>query len=108
MSGAAAVTDADFDRVVLQADRPVLVDFWAQWCGPCRLVGPVLDAMAADLGDTLGIVKVDVDENPATTERYRVTSMPTLLLFKGGEVVHTIIGAKPRGMLEAELRPHLA
>lgn len=107
VTGVRAITDAEFEGAVLESARPVLVDFWAEWCGPCRLVGPVLERMAAELGDRLEIVKVDVDENPESMARYRVTSMPTLLLFKDGEVAHTIIGAKPQGMLEKELRPYL-
>lgn len=107
MSAALAVTDATFDQEVLGSELPVLVDFWAEWCGPCRLVGPVLDKMAQDMGHELRIVKVNVDENAATMQRFAVSSMPTLLLFKAGEVVHTSIGAKPRGMLESELRPFL-
>lgn len=101
------VTDATFDAVVLHSDTPVLVDFWAAWCGPCRMVAPVLEEIAAEQGDKLKIVKLNVDENPATAQQFRITSIPAMKLFKNGEEVHEIIGAMPKAMIEKELAPHV-
>jgi thioredoxin 1 len=103
MSASKAVTDATFDQDVLQHDKPVLVDFWAPWCGPCRQVAPILDEISAAHGDKLTIVKLNTDENPQVSSRYGVTSIPTLAVFSGGELVKTIIGAKPKPMLLREL-----
>ncbi|MFD0557933.1 thioredoxin [Stackebrandtia endophytica] len=97
MGATKPVTDATFEQEVLKAGGPVLVDFWAEWCGPCRKVAPVLEELATEMGDDVKIVKVDTDANPETTRKYQVMSVPTLLLFKGGEAVGTIIGAKPKG-----------
>lgn len=100
---AKTVTDASFEVDVLQSEKPVLVDFWAEWCGPCRMVSPILDQIAAEHGDKLEIVKLNVDENPQTAVKYQITSIPALKVYRGGEVVKTVIGAKPKHALEADL-----
>ncbi|MGR2752346.1 thioredoxin [Agromyces arachidis] len=100
---ARAVTQATFDQEVLQNERAVLVDFWAEWCGPCRAVSPILDQIASEHADKLDIVKLNVDENPDLAMKYQITAIPAMKVFKGGEVVHTVIGAKPKPMLEADL-----
>ena len=98
-----AVTDADFETTVLKSDKPVLVDFWAEWCGPCRQVAPILDEIQAQHGDKITFVKMNVDENPVTPAQYRVTGIPTLNVYKDGEVVKQIVGAKPKSALLNEL-----
>jgi thioredoxin 1 len=108
MSNAKAVTDASFDADVLQSDKPILVDFWAEWCGPCRAVGPILDQIADEHGDKIEIVKLNVDDNPQIAAKYMITSIPALKVYKGGEVVKTIIGAKPKAALEKDLADFLA
>jgi thioredoxin 1 len=97
------VTDKTFDAEVLQSDKPVLVDFWAEWCGPCRQIAPSLEAIAAEHGEQLQVVKLNIDENPNTAVKYGVMSIPTLNVYKGGEVVKTIVGAKPKAALERDL-----
>ena len=94
-----AVTDAEFDQTVLKSDKPVLVDFWAEWCAPCKKVDPLLAEIATEMGDRVQIVKVNIDENPETARAYRVMSVPTLTMFKGGEAVNSVAGAKPKGAL---------
>ena len=103
-----AVTDSTFDADVLGSDTPVLVDFWAEWCGPCRKVSPILDEIGAEHGDKLQIVKLNVDENPATAQKYRVVSIPTMNVYKGGQLVKTIVGAKPKPALLADLAEFIA
>ncbi|MEV4753980.1 thioredoxin [Micromonospora sp. NPDC049559] len=107
MGATRAVTDANFVSDVLQSDKPVLVDFWAEWCAPCRKVAPLLEEIAGELGDKVTIVKLNIDENPETAMAYRVMSVPTLTIFKGGQPVQSVAGAKPKGdllkMIEAAL-----
>jgi len=96
-------SDATFDQDVLRSDLPVLVDFWAEWCGPCRQVSPILEEIAGEHADKITIVKLNVDENPATAAEYGVVSIPTLNVYQGGQVVKTIVGAKPKALLLKDL-----
>ena len=101
------VTDANFDTDVLASNKPVVVDFWAEWCGPCRMVSPILEEIAAENTDKITVAKLNVDENPKTAASYGITSIPTMNVYSGGEVVKTIIGAKPKAALLADLAPYL-
>lgn len=101
------ITDATFESDVLQSDKPVLIDFWADWCGPCRMIAPHVDAIAEEYNATLKVGKVDVDDNPAIPGRYGIVGIPTLMLFKDGEVVERITGALPKDRIVAQILPHL-
>jgi thioredoxin len=101
------VTDSNFQAEVLEAEGPVLVDFWAPWCGPCRVVAPVLEEIAAERPE-LRVVKLNIDDNQQTAAQFQVLSIPTMILFKAGEPVKTVIGAYPKKRLEQELEPALA
>jgi thioredoxin 1 len=101
------VTDADFQSEVLDADKPVLVDFWAEWCGPCRMIAPSVKQIADEYTEELKVAKVDVDENPAVPSRYGIVGIPTLMLFKNGQVVERITGALPKNRILAQILPHL-
>ena len=101
------VTDADFQKEVLESDLPVLVDFWADWCHPCRMIAPSVKEIAAEQEGVLKVAKIDVDENPAVPGRYRVVGIPTLMLFKGGQIVERIVGAQPKERILAQIMPHL-
>ena len=107
MGNAVAVTEQSFESEVVNSQVPVLVDFWAAWCGPCRAIAPTVEELATEYGDKLKVVKVDVDENPQVSGSYGVQSIPTLLIFKGGEVVERLIGAHPKAVLVSKLQPHL-
>lgn len=102
------VTEATFNDEVLGAEGTVLVDFWAEWCGPCRAVSPILDQIASENPDKIRIVKLNVDDNPELAMKYQITSIPAMKVYQGGEVVKTIIGAKPKPALEADLAEFLA
>ena len=102
-----AVTDSTFDEEVTRSDTPVLVDFWAEWCGPCLSIAPILDEIAAEKEGSLRVVKLDVDDNVATARRFEVMSIPTLILFKGGEIQARIVGAKGKAALLSDIDPHL-
>jgi thioredoxin 1 len=108
MSTAKDVTDATFQSEVLDSEKTIMVDFWAEWCGPCRAVGPILDQIAAEHSEKLTIVKLNVDDNPETAMKYGITSIPAMKVYRGGEVVKTVIGAKPKPALEADLAEFLA
>jgi thioredoxin 1 len=102
------VTDTNFQAEVIESDVPVLVDFWAPWCGPCRMVAPVVEEIAEERAGSLKVVKMNTDENQQTAIKFNIMSIPTLMLFRNGEVAKTVIGAYPKRRLEAELEPALA
>ncbi|GAB2928145.1 thioredoxin [Streptomyces mayteni] len=104
MAGATVTaTDADFEEKVLKSEKPVLVDFWAEWCGPCRQIAPALEAIAAENAEKITVVKLNIDENPETAARYGIMSIPTMNVYQNGDVVKTIVGAKPKAALERDL-----
>ena len=106
MGATKKVTDASFADDVLMSDKPVIVDFWAEWCGPCKMIAPILEEIAAE-NDGVVIAKLNVDENPQTAASYGITSIPTMNVYSGGQIVKTIIGAKPKAALLADLAPYL-
>jgi thioredoxin 1 len=97
------INDGEFEQEVIKAEKPVLVDFWAPWCGPCQMVAPMLEELAQELGETVKIAKMNVDENPKTPTLYGIRAIPTLILFKGGEVVEHITGVVPKDQLKSKL-----
>ena len=106
--GVGKVTDADFEAQVLKAAEPVVVDFWAEWCGPCRAIAPVLEQLATTHAGKLRVTKLNVDDHPRTPMKFNVRSIPTLLFFKDGKHVDTVVGALPKPVLEARIQKHLA
>jgi len=101
------LTDAGFDQAVTNSEKPILVDFWAPWCGPCRFVGPILAEIASERSDSLLVGKLNVDDNPRTAQKYGITGIPTMILFKDGKPIDRIVGAMPKNMLEQHLGKHL-
>ena len=108
MANTVEVTDATFESAVLNSDKPVVVDFWATWCGPCKMVAPVLDEIAGENKDKVTVAKLDIDANPATARDYKVMSIPTMIVFKDGMPVKQIVGAKPKAALLSDLADYLA
>jgi thioredoxin 1 len=108
MANAVAVTDANFEQEVLKSSVPVLVDFWAAWCGPCKVIAPTVDQLAMEYAGKMKVVKLDVDANVEVSSRYSVLNIPTLMLFKDGHAVEKMIGALPKPALLAKIQPHLS
>lgn len=102
------ITDSNFEELVLKSDKPVLVDFWAEWCGPCRMIGPLVEELSSEYEGKALVGKLNVDENPGVATKYGIRSIPTLLVFKGGEVVDKIVGAVPKTMLASKIDAQLA
>ena len=107
MSSAAAVTDASFEQDVLKSDLPVLIDFWAPWCGPCRMVAPIVDEIASEFEGKIKVFKLNTDENPNVASQYGIRSIPTLMIFKGGQKVDTVVGAVPKTTLSSTISKYL-
>ena len=108
MSKPVNITDDTFEQEVLQSERPVIVDFWATWCGPCKMIAPILEEVAAEYADKVKVVKLDVDANNKTAGKYNIMSIPSLLFFKGGEMVDQVVGAIPKAQLTARLEKVIA
>lgn len=108
MAKALNITDSNFDEVVLKSDKPVLVDFWATWCGPCLMMAPVVDELANDYADKAVIAKLDVDANPFNAQKYGIRSIPTMLIFKNGKIVDKLVGTSPKTVLKSKLDAQLA
>jgi len=104
MSDLLEVTDDNFETEIVKSDIPVMVDFWAEWCGPCKMVGPVVEELSKEYAGKIKIGKMDVDQNQQTPAKFGIRSIPTLILFKGGEVAQTIVGAQPKSYIEEELK----
>ncbi len=108
MANIGEVNDQEFETRVLEAEKPVLVDFWAEWCVPCHMVSPVVEEIGREKGDALQVAKLNIDYNPEATRRYGVMSIPSLILFKGGQEVARVVGAKPKDAILRDLNPHLS
>lgn len=108
MSSAIKLTGADFDKAIKESTKPILVDFWASWCGPCRGLAPIIEEIATEEGARLRVGKLNIDENPEIAQRYRVMSIPTLILFKDGKPVVTSVGAAPKADILNKVKPHLS